>query len=146
MEQKGAVTMKQIQSKPRPRKCKQSINILGVDDDEICRFMLSDVLTTITKNSLVVSSGRQAIEEVTKGKVDYKIVIADLNMPEVDGYEVCKAVKAFAKVMKKKIIVLAHTASTQQLIMSKCNDVGFDYVLIKPVDTDKLKEVVNGYI
>jgi len=134
---------KQVKSNTNTPKCKQSVNILGVDDSPICQFALEDVIKTIDSNAKVVGSGKEAVNEVIHSGKRYHIVITDLNMPEMDGYEVATQLRAYAVKNKMRILIYAHTASEIGMVEDKCAKAGFDGVVIKPVSADAIRSIIE---
>ena len=66
-------------------------NILCVDDETINLKLLSSILKPQGYNIIQVTSGKKALETVIKEKID--LILLDILMPDIDGYEVCKTIK-----------------------------------------------------
>ena len=64
----------------------------------------------------------------------------------MDGYDCCKIIRKMIKDKKIKTLgVVACTADASQENVKRCLEIGFDYVLFKPVDHDELKMVLNKF-
>ncbi len=67
--------------------------VLVVDDDDAIRRVCSRVLGNEGWNVTLADSGRAALHEIEAGKVPYDCVLSDVNMPEVDGFELVRAIR-----------------------------------------------------
>lgn len=65
--------------------------ILIVDDDSLNRNFLKNYLTTLGYTPLVAENGKKGLEIIIKEHPD--VIILDLNMPEMDGFELLKIIK-----------------------------------------------------
>lgn len=116
------------------RKEGQSQNvILLVDDNDDFRFFMRNTLKLEFK-LLEASNGKDAWEMILASTPD--IVISDVMMPEMDGYQLCKKVKTDLRTSHIPLILLtAHTAEEQEL---KGLETGADDYIIKPFNLDIL--------
>jgi DNA-binding NtrC family response regulator len=67
--------------------------VLVVDDDDAIRRVCSRVLGNEGWNVTLADNGRAALHEIEAGKVPYDCVLSDVNMPEVDGFELVRAIR-----------------------------------------------------
>ncbi len=122
-----------------------NITILVVDDVETDRFMLKCILEKYLKNAevLLSSSGKDAIDTVRDKNVD--LIILDIQMPELDGFEVAKILKDDFKTSDIQIIFLTGTYKKEEFRKQGFKLGAIDY-LIKPVDNDQLISKLKLYI
>ena len=116
--------------------------ILIVDDDLVMRELQKETLEKLEDNGveiLTVDNGEDAIDSIRTEKPD--LVILDVMMPEMNGFEVCNTVKN--ELGMKDVFVLILTASTQGLDKQMSKDVGADIFMTKPFDPDELIKVVS---
>jgi len=76
---------------------KRSLRILCIDDESQIRDLLKDCLTTLKHHVTIASSGKQGTEmfrEAMRKKQPYETVITDLGMPDIDGQQVARTIKA----------------------------------------------------
>jgi signal transduction histidine kinase len=109
--------------------------ILVVDDEADVREMLADVLMSRGHHVTLAGSGREALRSFEQG--DYDLVITDLGMPDVNGWEVARAIKA----MRASMPVLLLTGWADAV------DAGtgrVDAVIKKPFDMTKLAAAVSA--
>ena len=120
----------------------RSINLLIANENEEDANLISEKLTK--ENNLTTidktSSGLKAIELV-KSK-NYDLVILDLVLAEVDGFEVIDEIKNLNK--NTKIIVLS--ALSSDTIIKKAMSLGVDYYMLKPANLDVLSKRVKDLV
>jgi len=106
--------------------------ILVVDDEDALRTTLSDVLTSEGYNVSAASDGDEVISELQKETFD--LVVLDINMPRMNGFEVLKFVKE--KHPETKVVMLSGIAGLKSAIESK--KLGAEDFFVKPFDLDDL--------
>ncbi|MBL6664296.1 MAG: response regulator, partial [Rickettsiales bacterium] len=112
----------------------RDIKILVVDDEP---DMLSFITKTLSKNGYGVASvkdGKEAIKVAKKG--DFDVILLDLMLPNIDGFEVCKILREDKKLEFVKIILLTAKADENSKIMALKN--GVDDFMVKPFSKDEL--------
>ncbi|OGS20472.1 MAG: hypothetical protein A3J83_03480 [Elusimicrobia bacterium RIFOXYA2_FULL_40_6] len=118
-----------------------SVNkILIVDDDKLILSILSDYIKKNIPNSEIYTAvnGFEAGSKIASLKP--KLVILDIFLPGMDGFEVCKNVKNSAETKNIKIITITAQDKTEH--RKKIILCGTDEHLIKPLDMNKLKEKI----
>lgn len=85
------------------------------------------------------SNGQEGIDKSKRFKVD--LILLDIIMPNMDGYEVCRKLKTDPKT--KNIPIVIFTAAGQQDLEKRCMALGPDAVIRKPFETAELLEIVN---
>ena len=119
-------------------------HVLLVDDDLRNTFALSSVLKKMGLDVEMADNGKMALEYLinTPKKVD--VVLMDIMMPIMDGYEAMREIRKIAKFQTLPIIAL--TAKAMPEDRAKCINAGASDYLTKPVDVDKLKSSVQLWI
>lgn len=114
--------------------------ILIIDDDPRNIFALTAVLKARGFECLSRTDAREAIELL---KTDEYIdaVLIDMMMPEMDGYEAIPIIKGISK--RRSTPVISVTAQAMVGDREKCLAAGADGYISKPVDVDKLLELIN---
>ena len=117
--------------------------VLIVDDDMRNVFALSSLLE---EKGLQVVVGRDGIEGIEKLKNNkgINLVLMDIMMPEMDGYEAMREIRKLNKY--KKLPIIALTAKAMQGDREKCIEAGANDYLTKPVDTDKLISLLRVWL
>jgi CheY-like chemotaxis protein len=108
---------------------------LVVDDDARNIFALSSVLERSGMKVLTASNGRDALKLVD-ATPDIAIVLMDIMMPEMDGYQVIESIRARPDLRRLPIVAL--TAKAMKGDREKCLEAGASDYLAKPVDTEQL--------
>jgi signal transduction histidine kinase len=107
--------------------------ILIVEDDEVNAQFLEAVLDQTQVQTLYAYNGLQAIELCKSiNKID--LVLMDIKMPEMSGYDACKKIKAF----RPGLPMIAQTAFAESVDRRKCLSLGFDDYISKPIDIELL--------
>ncbi|MFC1577370.1 diguanylate cyclase [Candidatus Omnitrophota bacterium] len=114
-----------------------SVSILVVDDEDIMRNMLKDVLGESGYQVWTAASGEEAMKLVSER--DFSIVITDMRMPGMDGVEVTKKFKS----EKSEVCVIVITAyASIQSAMEVLKEGAYDYIS-KPFNIEEIKVVVR---
>jgi CheY-like chemotaxis protein len=117
--------------------------VLLVDDDVRNIFALSSVLERRGMSVLTAGTGREAISilEATK---DIAIVLMDIMMPEMDGYETMQVIRQNPS--SRRLPIIALTAKAMKGDREKCLEAGASEYLAKPVNTDQLLSVLRMWL
>ena len=88
-----------------------------------------------------VKSGEEALE-MCKSNANINLILMDIKLPNMNGYEATKKIKEF----NKDIPIIAQTAYAMQDEKEKCLKAGCDDYISKPIDLDKLFSMINNFI
>jgi CheY-like chemotaxis protein/two-component sensor histidine kinase len=117
--------------------------VLVVDDDVRNIFALSSVLERRGMTVLTAGTGREAIKTLESTK-DMAIVLMDIMMPEMDGYETMQVIRQNPALRRLPIIAL--TAKAMKGDREKCLEAGASEYLAKPVNTDQLLSALRMWL
>jgi CheY-like chemotaxis protein len=127
--------MTEMNKKPR---------ILVVEDEEINRFYIETFLTSEGYDVMTSENGEFAVECFKKN--DFDLVLLDIQMPVMDGYEATQNIRKFEEEMgKKRTPIIAVTAYAMRNNLNKCFDVGMDDYILKPIIMDEALEKIKWY-
>jgi HAMP domain-containing protein/CheY-like chemotaxis protein/nitrogen-specific signal transduction histidine kinase len=123
-------------------------NLIGrkallVDDDARNIFALSSVLERRGMEVLTATTGSEAIE-LLGSTSDVSIVLMDIMMPEMDGYQTIRVIRANGEFRRLPIIAL--TAKAMKGDREKCMEAGASDYLAKPVNTEQLLSVLRMWL
>ncbi len=108
--------------------------ILVADDEEKNRRLLCDILEAEGHGVILVQDGQQALETAFAATPD--VVLLDIMMPKMDGFEVCRRLKADPKTASIPVIIV--TALVERSDRIKGVAAGADDFLVKPIDREEL--------
>jgi CheY-like chemotaxis protein len=117
--------------------------VLVVDDDVRNIFALSSVLERRGMTVLTAGTGRQAIQ-MLESTPDVGIVLMDIMMPEMDGYETMQVIRQ--KTSLRRLPIIALTAKAMKGDREKCLEAGASEYLAKPVNTDQLLSALRMWL
>jgi CheY-like chemotaxis protein/signal transduction histidine kinase len=117
--------------------------VLVVDDDVRNIFALSSVLERRGMQVLTANTGSEAIEMLEKTP-NLSIVLMDIMMPEMDGYQTMKKIRRNAALQRLPIVAL--TAKAMKGDREKCFEAGASDYLAKPVNTEQLLSVLRMWL
>lgn len=116
--------------------------ILLVDDDELSRRMMGLLLSEKGYNYDTASNGLEAVEAVQSQL--YDIVLMDLQMPLMDGFDATRKIREW-EAGQKHVPIVALTAMLFDNEIQKCLSVGVDECIAKPFDTDTLFHLIDSF-
>jgi len=117
--------------------------VLVVDDDARNIFALTTVLENHEMEVLSATNGRRAIELIQETP-DLSVVLMDIMMPEMDGYEVMREIRNDPKF--RTLPILALTAKAMKGDREKCLAAGASDYIAKPVNTDQLLSLLRVWL
>ncbi|WP_313917390.1 HAMP domain-containing protein [Tahibacter sp.] len=117
--------------------------VLVVDDDVRNIFALSSVLERHGLRVVTAATGQEAIARLQQAP-DIALVLMDIMMPQMDGYETTRAIREDAQFRSLPIVAL--TAKAMKGDREKCLEAGASDYLAKPVNTDQLLSVLRQWL
>jgi CheY-like chemotaxis protein/HAMP domain-containing protein/putative methionine-R-sulfoxide reductase with GAF domain len=117
--------------------------VLVVDDDARNIFALATVLENQEMEVISATNGRQAIE-IIENTPDLSVVLMDIMMPEMDGYETMKEIRNQPRL--RTLPILALTAKAMKGDREKCLQAGASDYIAKPVNTDQLLSLLRVWL
>ncbi len=122
------------------------MKILLVEDNlmnqKVVMYNLKKLNCTITP----VSNGKEALENFKNN--NYDLVLMDIMLPEMNGYEITIEIRKFEKLneIKNPVTIIALTANTFENDKEKCFSVGMNEYLSKPFTAQQLIKKIEKYI
>ena len=128
---------------------KREVTILLIEDDPgHARLIEKNLKRYVTNKIIRLSDGQQAVDFLfSEGAYAQSVrpsplmVLLDLNMPVIDGYEVLRRMKKENHTKKIPVIILTSTEDIREV--SRCYDLGCNVYIVKPVDYDKFSEAMQ---
>jgi len=117
--------------------------VLVVDDDARNIFALTSLLENQEMEVISTTNGRNAIDLIEKTP-DLSLVLMDIMMPDMDGYETMREIRQAPKF--RTLPILALTAKAMKGDREKCLDAGASDYIAKPVNTDQLLSLMRVWL
>jgi len=118
----------------------EDLTVLIVDDDIKNIFVLDSALNEYNVNVVTAYNGKEAIQRLQENE-DIDIVLMDIMMPVMNGYEAIETIREDEKL--KNIPIIAVTAKAMREDKEKCMRIGADDFMSKPIDVDALMKLVK---
>lgn len=119
--------------------------VLLAEDIEVNQLLMVKLFAENTNYSLdIVKDGERAL--LMLDRYNYDVVLMDLTMPKMDGFDAADQIRKHQNKKLRKIPIIATTARTREEDLEQCKEVGINEVLVKPIDKDKLFQVVDKYV
>ena len=141
----GGKGVKDIEPKTIKTPDFSDISLLLAEDTEINRDIFISLLEETRLQIVTAENGRIAVDKFKSDPDSYDLIIMDVQMPEMDGYEATKAIRALGSERAKKIPIIAMTASVQKDDIQMGLDCGMNDYLTKPIDVDMVVEKIRRY-
>ena len=119
----------------------KSIKVLVVEDIALNQLLMKTLLDDFGFERDIAANGKIAIEKLRVNK--YDIVLMDLQMPEMDGFEATTYIR---KKMNSNIPIVALTADVTTVDLARCKSVGMNDYIAKPVDERLLYSKIIGLV
>lgn len=119
-------------------------HVLVVDDNELNREIAMDILSFYAIQVDGASSGKEAIEMIQK--TSYDLVFMDHMMPDMDGIQALKKIRALSKEEYQTLPVIALTANAISTSQDMFFEAGFTEFLSKPINIHKLQEILDKWL
>jgi CheY-like chemotaxis protein len=131
-----------LRSSRNREKAFEGRTILVVDDDVRNVFALTNALEQKGAHALIARNGREAVERVEADE-SIDLVLMDIMMPEMDGLEATRRIRAGKR---KDVPVIAVTAKAMPDDYEKCLQAGANDYLAKPVNVDRLVSLIRVWL
>jgi len=127
-------------SVPAVRAVTPPLKILLAEDNQVNQMLVVKLLEGKGHSVLVTQTGKEALECFEKQTFD--LVLMDVQMPEMDGFEATAAMRELEKAMARRTPIIAITANAMVGDGERCLQAGMDYYLAKPLRTEELLALI----
>ncbi|CAB1081796.1 Response regulator c-di-GMP phosphodiesterase, RpfG family [Olavius algarvensis Delta 1 endosymbiont] len=128
----------------RQDKCRSIETILLVEDNEINLEIMHSQLASLNYRVDTAVNGRQALEKFRN--TQYDVVLTDIEMPEMNGYELAAEIRRLEQDDQPSTPILAITASEFDLSETRAKSQGFTGYMLKPLDLELLKSKFASFV
>ncbi len=122
----------------------QELRLLVVEDNRVSQKVALLMLKKMGYRAEVANNGCEAVEALKQ--VPYDLVLMDQQMPEMDGLEATRTIRASADVINRRVPIIAMTANALKGDRECCLEAGMDDYLSKPVKPDQLKDKLDQWL
>ncbi len=119
--------------------------ILVVDDHPVNLFFAKKLLNKFGFSTVDTADGGQPALDLM-AKKPYDLIILDCQMPDMDGYEVSSIIRANENKSEKHVPIIAMTANAMVGDREKCIEAGMDDYVTKPINTDRMMEMMVKWL
>ena len=120
-------------------------HVLVADDNLINQKVISKTLSKLGLKVDLAENGKQVLAALDKNPL-YNLVFMDCHMPELDGFETTHRIRSNIKAAYNKIPIVALTANLLNAAKDKCLQAGMNDFLSKPIEDQKLHEVLAKFL
>ena len=114
------------------------LKILVAEDDQVARLLLKTILHENVDKIIYAKNGAEAVEAIRKNQ-DIDLVLMDIKMPEIDGYEATRQIREF----NTEVGIIAQTAFAMASDKDKILKSGFNGYVSKPIKKDELFRAIK---
>lgn len=118
-----------------------AITILVAEDEDYNFYLVEEILESYNYKIIRALSGLEAVQ-LCKTNADIALVIMDIKMPYMDGYEATRLIKN----VRPQLPIIAQTAYAFESDRQKALDAGCNDYISKPLDCDLLITIIQSYI
>ncbi|GAA2858935.1 signal transduction histidine kinase/DNA-binding response OmpR family regulator [Aminobacter niigataensis] len=120
------------------------LDVLVAEDNEVNQLVFGQILSGLGLSHRIAGNGRTAVEMYRTFKP--KLILMDVSMPELNGYEATRAIRAEEAANGSRTPIIGVTAHALKGDREKCLDAGMDDYLPKPVSPDKLGAKIGTWL
>lgn len=114
--------------------------VLVVEDNKFSSMILTEMLRTLDCFVLEVASGEQALQLIDQNP-DISLVMLDMNLPDLDGYEITRMMKSKNSNLK----IVAQTGNILDSEKLQAMEAGCDDYITKPINLGRLREIIRKF-
>lgn len=122
----------------------RKLRVLIVEDEIIAATVAKRILSDLGCEVDVVPDGRKALQ--LRQAHEYECIFMSIGLPDIDGYEITKRIRESELDKEKPVPIIALTADADPEDQEKCLQAGMNLVLLKPLDKEKAKKILDSFI
>ncbi|BCS55379.1 hybrid sensor histidine kinase/response regulator [Geobacter sp. SVR] len=127
----------------RSPRCLEGVRILVAEDNYFNQLVSREILEDMGARVVIAGNGREAVERVASGEFSFDVVLMDVQMPIMDGYQATREIRD--SVGEKGLPIIAMTANAFEVDRQRCLEAGMNDHLAKPLDVEKLVATLERY-
>ncbi|MBV9084471.1 MAG: response regulator, partial [Acidobacteriaceae bacterium] len=123
-----------------------NLRILLVEDNPVNRKLAVKLLEKRANTVFTANNGREGLEKLEELQWEVDLILMDVQMPEMDGYQATAAIREREIQRGGRVPIIAMTAHALDRDRERCLACGMDAYLPKPIQTDKLYEIIESTV
>lgn len=128
-------------------KAQKKQRILLVDDEELNRKLCERILIREGFSVFEAENGKEAVELMAKSPSGhFDLIVMDIQMPEMNGYEATKRIRSMDREDAKKIPIIALSANDTEEDIRLSKEYGMNDHMVKPFNIPKIVDVIRSYL
>ncbi|HYW43824.1 MAG TPA: ATP-binding protein [Bryobacteraceae bacterium] len=129
---------------PRARRCDAGLHVLLAEDNPVNQRLAGRILEKQGHRVTLAGNGREAVAVLAK--TDFDIILMDVQMPEMTGFEATEAIRRWERVTGRHVPIVAMTAHAMKGDRERCLDCGMDGYLAKPVRAADILKALEEFV
>jgi CheY-like chemotaxis protein len=129
-----------------PRISETPLSVLLVEDNAVNRKLAVRLLEKQGHTVITANNGREALEALDQLRWDLDLILMDVQMPEMDGYQTTAAIREREKHTGRRLPIIAMTAHALDRDRERCVAAGMDAYISKPIEPQKLFELIESTV
>ncbi|WP_321494094.1 transporter substrate-binding domain-containing protein [uncultured Desulfobacter sp.] len=113
------------------------ITVLVIDDNPASRQIFIQMLNNFSITAQGAGSGEEGLSIITEAQQPYDLVLVDLQMPDMDGFETVRKIHGVTQAHSRPKMILACTGEDEQ-VRSRARDMGIECIIVKPTTSSQL--------
>ena len=139
--------VKRLHARTRPQRPGPiPLRVLLVEDNAVNRKLAVRLLEKQLHTVTTANNGREALEVLDDLNWQVDLILMDVQMPEMDGYQATAAIREREKRMATHLPIIAMTAHALDRDRERCLAAGMDGYVSKPIQMEKLFEIIEGLL
>ncbi|MDX8504592.1 response regulator [Mesorhizobium captivum] len=131
-------------ARPRPAGVERGLDILVAEDNEVNQLVFTQILGETGYHFEIVGNGRKALDAF--GKLNPRMILMDVSMPEMSGLEATAAIRLLEAEMGTRVPIVGVTAHALKGDRERCLEAGMDDYLPKPISPKALLEKLERWL
>ncbi|NOQ27616.1 MAG: response regulator [Bacteroidales bacterium] len=133
---------KSVVEEKTANKLNKKFKVLVVEDDDYAYLLINELLSLHPINLYRAIDGEEAIDNFKNGKIDFDLVLMDIRLPKINGYNATKRIKE----INPSVPIIAVTAFAHSQCIIDCFDSGCDDFIAKPYDLNRIVKKIENYL
>jgi CheY-like chemotaxis protein len=129
------------------RESRRKLRVLLVEDNAVNQLVAARLLGKRGHTVVIAGNGKEALAALDeRGSVGFDLILMDVQMPEMDGFEATKVVRTREQSSGQHLPIIAMTAHAMKGDKERCLAAGMDRYVSKPIQVEELFAAIDGVL